>query len=138
VAIDLKKALQKKLAPKQGADSFKFETIGDQLIFKFVARRTEKIEGRDSELVDANILAGEKFDPKSKKMLPVKPGQGVFFLGTHLRRVFDTEKPSPGDMIQLQLAEIRADKRNMKMFGFDFLERVDAPKSPPDTDDVRW
>jgi hypothetical protein len=134
MAVDLKKALSKKLPPKQGGDVFKFESIGDQLIFEYISRRTVKTgRGEDSDLIDAVVLAGEKVDPKTKKASPVKPGSYVFFLGTHLTRLFDEAAPTRGDTIQIQLSEIRPDKNNLKLFAFEFLERV--PKGNGSGDD---
>ena len=76
--IDLKAALSKKMTAKQGGDSFKFETILDQLIFEFICRRTQKTDrGEDAELVEVRVLAGEKTNLETKRVEPVKPGERV-------------------------------------------------------------
>ena len=123
MAVNLKDIMKKKLEPKQGGDIFKFETVLDQLVCKFKGRRTVRTErGDDSDLVDVQILAGEKFDSKSKKVLPVPPGDAVFFLGTNLKSIFDAEKPAIGDIFRVQLAEIVKSKNNMKIFGFEKIQ----------------
>ena len=80
-------------------------------------------------MVDAHLLAGEKIDPKTDKVTPVTPGPCSFFLSTHLVRLFNEHAPGPGDVIRVRLAEIRASENNLKLYGFEFLERVSA--SPP-------
>jgi hypothetical protein len=123
--INLKEVLGKKLSPRQGGEVFSFNAIGDQIVFKFMGRRTVKTKrGEDSDLVDAEVIGGEKFDAKAKQTFPVAPGNYVFFLSTTLRRDFDEEKPARGDVIHIQLVEIRPDKNNMKVYGFEFLERA--------------
>jgi hypothetical protein len=131
MSIDLKKALGRKLPPKN--DKFVFETPGDQLIFRFVGQRTEKVENREAEVVDADVLAGEKIDPETKKVINVAPGRMVFFLQTHLKRIYKSEKPIAGDVIQQQLVAIRSDLRNMKEFAFEYLEKVPRPDNAEPT-----
>lgn len=124
MAINLKDALRRKLPIKKGGDVFTFQTIGDQLIFKFQGRRTVKTKrGEDSDLIDAQVLAGEKFDAKTKKAVPVKPGPYVFFLNTTLTREFDADPWAVGDVYHLQLAEIDPAKNNMKLYGIECLEK---------------
>jgi len=122
--INLADALKKKLPIKQGGDVFTFNTVGDQIIFKFQGRRTVKTKrGEDSDLIDAQVLGGEKKDPKTKKTHAVKPGAYVFFLNTTLTREFDAAPPALGDILHVQLAEIRPDKNNMKLYGIECLEK---------------
>jgi len=131
--IDLKKILAKKLSTTPARGGFKFETVGDSLIFKFKARRTENIKGDDAQFVDVTALDGKKLNPETGKVADVKPGPTSFSLGTHLRQLFDDMQPVPDDVIHLQLTEIKADKQNKKLFGFEFVERA---ASVVDDDDI--
>ena len=141
MAIDLKAALAKKLPPKQSGEVFSFTVPGDQLIFTYIGRRTVVVENRPSELIDCEVLAGEQTDPKTKKVSSVKRGPMVFFLSAQSKRIFDSEKPISGDVIQLQLVEIRADARGMKVYGFEYLDKRPRPEGEaevvggPDPDD---
>jgi hypothetical protein len=128
--INLKEALRRKLAPKSGVDTFKFEHIGDQLICKFQGRRTVKTKrGDDSDLIDVQVLGGEKHDSSVGKKLAVDPGPRVVFLNTCLGRDLDREQPNPGDTLHIQLAKIDPGKNNMKIFGFEILERANGTGS---------
>jgi hypothetical protein len=128
--INVANALKKKLEPKQGAEEFKFSTVGDQLIFKFQGRRSVKTKRGDlSDLIDVTVLGGEKFDFSVKKKLAVDPGPRVVFLNTCLTRDFDREQPNVGDVIHLQLAKIDPSKNNMKIYGFEILERSNGTGS---------
>ena len=132
MAINLKNVLSRKLEPKQGGDVFTFESVGDQLVAEFKGRRTVRTQrGDDSDLVDVKIIGGEKFDQKSKKVASVKPGDAVFFLGTNLKSIFDAEKPGVGDTIHVQLADIVKSKNGMKVYGFEFVERVSKSQGVP-------
>src|SRR5262245_44301838 len=113
--IDLKKALSEKLPPYQSGRLFKFEQPGDQLIFRFIARRQVQFDGRENDAIDCNALAGQKV--VGKKATPVKTGLYTFFLNTTSRQIFDNENPQRGELMQLQLLEMRKDKRNLKIFG---------------------
>jgi len=137
--IDLNSILNKQLESKQGADIFTFETVGDQLVFRFLARRTVKTaRGEESDLIEAEVLGGTKFDKQTKHTAPVMPGARVFFLSTVARRIFDAERPVLGDIIHLSLTETRPEKNNMKLYGFEFVEKVsrDTPKAVSDGDDL--
>jgi hypothetical protein len=126
--IDISKALQQKLEPKQGADEFKFEAVGDQLIFKYQGRRSVKTKrGDNADLIDVQVLSGEKFDPALHHKLAVDPGARVVFLNTCLTRDIDREQPSIGDVIQLQLAKIDPSKNRMKVYGFEILDGLTEP-----------
>jgi hypothetical protein len=82
--------------------------------------------------VDAKVLAGEKIDPKTGNAMPVAPGQYSFFLGTDLIRLFNEFSPGPLDTIRIRLDEIVATKNNLKLYGFEFLERVSpTPQAKP-------
>jgi hypothetical protein len=66
--IDLNFILNKKLESKQGTAIFTFETVGDQLVFRFLARRTVKTaRGEESDLIEAEVLGGTKFDKQTKQ-----------------------------------------------------------------------
>jgi len=125
MSIDLKEVLQKKLPPKSGGEIFRFQTVGDQLVFRFKGRRTVTTKrGEGAEIVDCQVLGGETVDPKTKKITPVQPGDYSFFLSKVLRGIFDEEKPQPGDTVHVQLVEIVPAKNDMKLYGFEFLDRA--------------
>lgn len=126
MAINLKEAMKKKLPPKEGGgDVFKFESIGDQLVAKYIDRRSVATSrGENADLIDCEILAAEKIDPKTGKVAEVKPGPAVFFLSTHLKRLFDAESLNKGDVIRVQYSE--TGKRDLKLYGFEVLERAGA------------
>ena len=130
--IDLNFILNKKLESKQSADIFTFDAVGDQLVFRFLARRTVKTaRGEESDLIEADVLGGRKLDKLTKQAVPVIQGARVFFLSTVARRIFDAERPVLGDIIHLSLTETRPEKNNMKLYGFEFIEKVsrDTPKA---------
>jgi hypothetical protein len=124
--INLKEAMKKKLPPKEGGgEIFKFETIGDQVVGKFLARRTvTTTRGEPADLIDIEILGAEKIDKKTGKPAAINPGAMVVFLSTHLKRLFDSEPPAPGDVIRVQFSEVG--KRDLKLFGFEILERANG------------
>ena len=123
--IDLKEVLKKKLAPKSSGETFQFQTVGDQLVFRFKGRRTVTTKrGEGAEIVDCQALGGEKVDPETKEITPVKPGDCSFFLSKVLRRIFDEEKPQPGDTLHVQLVELVPAKNDMKLYGVEFLDRA--------------
>jgi hypothetical protein len=70
------------------------------------------------------------------------PGARVFFLSTVARRIFDAERPVLGDIIHLSLTETRPEKNNMKLYGFEFIEKVIRetvnPAKPSIDDDVSF
>ena len=139
MGIDLNSILNKKLESKQGADIFTFDAVGDQLVFRFLARRTVKTaRGEESDLIEADVLGGRKLDKLTKQAVPVIQGARVFFLSTVARRIFDAELPVLGDIIHLSLTETRPEKNNMKLYGFEFVEKVsrDTPKAVSDGDDL--
>jgi hypothetical protein len=81
MTINLEAILNKKQETKQSGERFLFESVGDQLVFKFLSRRTVKTaRGDDSDLVEVEALGGTKLDKKSKQSVPVQPGKYVFFL----------------------------------------------------------
>jgi hypothetical protein len=139
MSIDLNSILNKELESKQGADIFTFDAVGDQIVFRFLARRTVKTaRGEESDLIEADVLGGRKLDKLTKQAVPVIQGARVFFLSTVARRIFDAERPVLGDIIHLSLTETRPEKNNMKLYGFEFVEKVsrDAPKAVSDGDDL--
>jgi hypothetical protein len=133
--LDLKAELKKKLEPNN-AEIFKFETPGDRIIFRVGVRRSIVKDGHPSELVEIDVLVGEKTDPQTKKVVAVKPGKRVLFLQTDSVRIFDREKPQPGDLWHLQLAAIRADLRGMKQFAYEILEKVPRKEVQTSTPDI--
>ncbi len=129
MGINLKEALRKELKADQG-QTFKFESVGDQLIFTFKSRITVPTQrGEDSDLVRVTVLAGEKI--VSGKVTSVEPGDHSFFLGTHLTDLFKRKAPGAGDTIRIKLAEIQTENRGFKKFGFEFLEKVSTAPTPP-------
>jgi hypothetical protein len=133
--IDLTKILGRKL-PLSGNNLFKFEVVGDELVFIFRNRRTVKQkDGGESEIIDVEVLGGTKIDPKTSRSVPVKPGTYSFFVQKKLRDIFDREKPVDGDQYHLQLVAIRTDLRNMKEYGYEILEKVPRTKKPVDNQD---
>jgi len=126
MTINLKEAMKTKLPPKEGGgDIFKFETIGDQLIAKYMDRRIVKTSrGEDADLVDCEILAGEKVDRKTGNVSAIKPAPAVFFLSTHLKRLFDSESLNKGDVFRVQYSQ--NGKRDLKLYGFEILERMNG------------
>lgn len=109
MAVNLKSALRKKLEVKETfGDTYKFENPGDQIVFKFLQRKTiEKTKlGKPGDLVECQILAGEKVDKTTEQISEVNPGPGSFFLGTHLRELFDKDTPLNGDICQVQFVKI--------------------------------
>src|SRR5919106_3538669 len=131
MTINLEAILNKKQETKQSGERFLFESVGDQLVFKFLSRRTVKTaRGDDSDLVEVEALGGTKLDKKSKQSVPVQPGKYVFFVSTVLRRIFDDERPIAGDIIHVSLTEIVREKNNMKLFGFEYIERIERPAKP--------
>jgi len=115
----------KKLEVKETfGDTFKFDNPGDQIVFKFLQRKTiEKTKlGKPGDVVECEILAGEKVDKTTKQISEVKPGPGSFFLGTHLRELFDKDAPLKGDICHVQFVKIG--NSNFHLFGFEILERA--------------
>jgi hypothetical protein len=122
--LDLQVALKKQLTANSEGQTFTFATPADQIIFKFKARRTVTTKrGEPADLIDCEVLAGEKIDLNTRKTVPVQPGQYVFFLSTQLKRLFDEDHPNMGDVIRVRLCEIRESNR-LKLFGYEVLERV--------------
>jgi hypothetical protein len=139
MSIDLKKALQKKMEPRQGGKLFNFSHVGDQLIYRFLARRMTKTSKGDSDIVDVVGLAGEVLDEKTKKFVPVEPGAySIFINAIKVKSFYDEERPSPDDVIHQRLVEIVKEANGMKLFAFEFLERArpQATDKPLDDDDV--
>ena len=134
--MDLAKILGRKLPPS-GNNLFKFEFVGDELVFIFRSRRTvKKKDGGESEIVDVEVLGGTKIDPETSRSAPVKPGPYSFFITQKkLREIFDRERPVDGDQYHLQLVAIRTDVRNMKEYGYEVLEKVPRTKKPADNQD---
>src|SRR5215831_11527590 len=128
--IDLKAALRKELHPNQSR-TFQFQTVGDQLIASHKIRKTVETEqGKMSDVVEVNVLAGEKVDPKTGEVTDVAPGPGSFFLSTHLLQLFDENAPGPDDIYRIKLCEIRVEKRGFKLYGMEFLQRVSPVPTP--------
>ena len=135
MTIDLSKILGRKLPPS-GDNLFKFEVVGDELVFIFRGRRTvKKKDGGETEIIDAEVLGGTKIDPKTSRSVPVKPGLYSFFVQKKLHEIFHRERPVDGDQYHLQLVAIRADLRNMKEYGYEILEKIPRNKKPVDNDD---
>src|SRR4030095_1449391 len=123
MSIDLKKVMAKKLDAEQSAPVYKFENIGDQIVFTFHEQRTVPTQrGENAELVDCEVLGGEKYDVQTKKMVPVPKGPMVFFASTHLRRLLSEHNLARGDTYRVQFSEIG--QKGVKLFGIECLERA--------------
>jgi hypothetical protein len=122
MAIDLKELMKRKLATKSGGARFTFESVGDQIIARYKGARTVKTEISDSSMIiDLDVLAGEKI--VMGKSTAVPPGPYAVFPSSVLRGILDAEKLEVDDVVQIKLTEIIAKKNNMKLFGFDVIER---------------
>jgi hypothetical protein len=131
MGIDLKEVMSKKLDAEQSAPVFKFENIGDQIVFIFHEQRTVPTKrGEDAELVECDVLAGEKVDVQTKKKVPISTGSHVFFASTHLRRLLSEHKLMRGDTARIQFSEIGP--KSVKLFGIEILERVSGNGSEPE------
>jgi hypothetical protein len=124
MAIDLQVALRKKLEAKTFGDGFRFETVGDQIIFRYLQRKVvEKTSlGKPGEVIECEVLAGEKIDRATKEISPVKVGPASFFVGTHLKQLLDDDPPSRGDICRAGFVGIG--RNNFHLFGYEVLERV--------------
>jgi len=135
--IDLEKALRKKKLQTSGGEQYKYQTPGDQLVFRFHSLRTINKDNRQSFTIDCEFLGGEKI--VDGKVTKVKPGRGFFYLQTDSKRIFDAEKPLPGDVWLLRLVAIRKELNGMKEYEYEVLERVPRPEKPtpsPSDDDI--
>ena len=138
--IDLKAAMAKKLETTKSAPTFKYETPGDQIVFIFHGQRTVPVsrgsKTEEAELVDCEILAGEKFDGETKKWGPVQPGPAVFFASTVLRRLLKENPLECGGTYRIQFVEMSqkgAKGQNpAKLYGIEILERASGNGSEPE------
>jgi len=131
-----------KLSASKSAPVFRFETIGDQLVFVFHELKTVKTSrGEDAVLCECEAVAGEQLNKETKKIESWPKGPTAFFLSTQLRRLFREQRPIKGDLARVQFAEI-GQPRNVKLYGWEYLQKV--PRSsdgtsggnPPDDDDL--
>jgi hypothetical protein len=123
MSIDLKKLLSRKLETSNGGPTFQFQQVGDQLIFAFKATRRVKSKVDDASLiVDVEVLSGQKINEHGVAE-PVPPGPSCFFPSSVLRTLLDSVNLREGDIVQVQLTEIVAKKNNMKLYGFEVIER---------------
>jgi hypothetical protein len=125
--IDLEQALRRDKLQNSSGIQFKFESPGDQIVFKFLGMRAVVSKNNNNEqahIVDCEILAGEKVT--SGKVERVTPARRAFFyLKTDSKRILDAESPVPGDVFLIRLSMIRKDLRNMREFSYEILERAE-------------
>src|SRR5262249_56181236 len=109
---------EKKLEGKRVGDAFKLDSAGEQIGFKFGQRKTiEKTKlGKPGDVVECEILGGEKVDKINKQLSEVKPGPGSFFLGAHLRELFDKDAPLKGDICHVQFVKIGTSNFHVLVF----------------------
>jgi hypothetical protein len=113
---------------------FKFTTPGDQIIFKVDGERRSMVSKFDKAkttfLIDIDIVAGQRTDLQTKKIVAVAPGKATIILSAGLLLIWDREKPIEGDLCQLRFVKVDPNFRDMKNFAFRFLEK--APRPSPD------
>jgi len=137
MGIDLKKVMSKKLPAAESAPVFRFETLGDQLVFIFRELKTVMTSrGEDAALCECDVLGGEHFNKEKRKIESWPKGPTAFFLSTQPQRLFREQQPVKGDVIRLQFAEVGAN--SVKLFGFEYLEKVarETPGGNVSDDDV--